>query len=435
MEHGGISLKKENIDPSIDYARKLDEKDPLRHYREQFFLQPDTIYMDGNSLGLLSKRAEDSLSNIVHAWKMYGIDGWTKGEHPWFYLSEQLASMSANLLGAQSEEVIITGSTTVNLHQLLATFYQPKGNRTKILADELNFPSDIYAIKSHLQLRGMDPNKHLVLIQSRDGNTLQEEDIIQSMTSEIALAIFPSVLYRSGQLLDMKRISEAAHQHGIVIGFDLCHSIGAIPHSLNSWDIDFAFWCTYKYVNGGPGSPAGIYIHQENLPQTPGLHGWFGSDKTKQFDMELTLHPAQEAGAMQIGTPHILSLAPLIGSLTMFQEIGIEQIRLKSLQLTDFMMALIDTKLKSTGFTISNPRESFRRGGHIYLEHPEAARICKALKHENIIPDFRTPSGIRLAPVALYNSFEDVWQVVEVMKKIMEEESYKQFENKRDIVS
>ena len=331
--------------------------------------------------------------------------------------------------------MVVSGSTTINLHQLLATFYKPNGKRTKILADELNFPSDIYAIKSHLALRGMNPEEHLVLVTSEDQHTLKEEDIIDSMTDDIALAVFPSVLYRSGQLLDMKRITEAAHENGIVIGFDLCHSIGALPHSLDDWKVDFAFWCTYKYLNGGPGSPAGIYINEHHLPINPGLSGWFGSDKTKQFDMELTMSPAPDAGAMQIGTPHILSAAPLIGSLKLFQDIGIEKIRRKSLKLTEYMMALIDAKLSAYGFNIANPREDNRRGGHVYLEHPEAIRICKALKQEKVTPDFRPPSGIRLAPVALYNSFEDVWNVVDCLQRIMEEERYKQFESDREIVS
>ncbi|WP_068672070.1 kynureninase [Oceanobacillus sp. Castelsardo] len=428
-------MGKTNVDTSIEFARQLDKEDELSVYQHEFYRQSDTIYMDGNSLGLLSRRAENSLFYMLDSWKTQGIDGWTNGKHPWFYLSEKLGEQSTYLVGAKKEEVIITGSTTINLHQLLATFYKPNGKRTKILADELNFPSDIYAIKSHLKLRGFNPEEHLILVKSRDGHTLVEEDIIDSMTDEVALAVFPSVIYRSGQLLDMKRITEKAHQFGILVGFDLCHSIGAIPHSLDKWDVDFAFWCTYKYVNGGPGSPAGIYVNEKHLPKAPGLGGWFGSDKTKQFDMDLTMNPSETAGALQIGTPHVLSAAPLLGSLEMFQEIGIGKIRSKSLKLTEYMMALIDKTLIEYGFTIANPKEDYRRGGHIYLEHPEAARICKTLKQENIIPDFRPPSGIRLAPAALYNTFEDVWHVVQVLNKIMKEESYKKFENKREVVS
>jgi kynureninase len=338
-------------------------------------------------------------------------------------------------VGAHPSEVVVTGSTTVNLHQLVATFYHPQGKRTIILADELNFPSDIYALQSQLILKGLDPEEHLIRVKSRDGRTLEEEDLIDAMTDEVALIVLPSVLYRSGQLLNLKRLTLAAHERGIPIGFDLCHSIGAIPHALSEWDVDFAFWCTYKYLNGGPGSVAGLYVHQRHFGRLPGLAGWFSSDKEKQFDMEHVLTPAQDAGAYQMGTPHILSMAPLIGSLQLFQEAGIEAIRQKSLKQTRYMLNLIQHELDGYGFAIGNPLEDERRGGHVLLEHPEAARICKALKAHGIIPDFRSPNGIRLAPVALYNRYEEVWHTVQILKRIMDEELYKQYSNTREVVA
>src|SRR5699024_2591614 len=267
--------------------------------------------------------------------------------------------------------------------------------RTIILADELNFPSDIYALKSQLQLRGLDPKDHLVQVKSSDGDTIQEEDIVKAMTDDIALIILPSVLYRSGQLLDIEKLTKEAHQRGIKIGFDLCHSIGAIPHNLHDWDVDFAFWCTYKYLNGGPGSVGGLYVHKKHFGVEPGLAGWFGSNKERQFDMEHTMVPVGHAGALQVGTPHVLSAAPLLGSLKIFEETGIEKIRSKSLHLTEYMMMLVEAELSKYDFVIANPREESARGGHIYLKHKEAARICKALKENNVIPDFRAPSGIR----------------------------------------
>ena len=418
-----------------EYAKKLDKKNELKAYREEFYIQPDTIYFDGNSLGLLSKRAESTLLQLFDSWKQYGIDGWTNGDHPWFYLSESLGKSNAPLVGAQPEEVVVTGSTTANLHQLVATFYKPEGKRTKILADELNFPSDIYALKSQLQLHGYSPEEHLVQVKSRDGQTLQEDDIIEAMTDDIALIVLPSVLYRSGQLLDIQRLTEEAHQRGILIGFDLCHSVGSIPHSLSDWDVDFAFWCTYKHLNGGPGSVGGLYVNNKHFGTAPGLAGWFSSKKDKQFDMEHTLTAAPDAGAYQMGTPHVLSLAPLLGSLAIFNEVGIEAVRTQSLKLTDYFMTLIDAELSDYGFVVSNPRDAVTRGAHIYLEHTEAARICKALKENHVIPDFRTPNGIRLAPVALYNTFEEIWEVVQILKTIMKEEQYKKFENKRDVVA
>ncbi|WP_313799997.1 kynureninase [Cytobacillus sp.] len=417
------------------FAQTLDSDDELRSYRKEFYLQPGTIYFDGNSLGLLSKRAEQALHTVIESWKTYGIDGWLKGENPWFYFPEKLGKMTAPLIGAKPSEVIVTGSTTVNLHQIVSTFYKPEGKRTKILADELNFPTDIYALKSQLKIRGLHPEEHLVQVKSRDGLTLDQEDIIEAMTDDVALIVLAGVLYRSGQILDMKRITEEAHKRGILVAFDLCHSIGAIPHSLSDWGVDYAFWCSYKHLNGGPGAVAGMYVNEKHFSASPGLAGWFSSDKNKQFDMEHDLTPAPNAGAMQMGTPNLLSAAPLLGSLSMFAEAGIDRIRKKSLKLTDYMIDLINLELGDFGFKIGNPLDSVQRGGHVFLEHEEAARICKALKENGVIPDFRTPNGIRLAPVALYNTFEEVWEVVQILKKIMKEEQYKKFENKRDVVA
>ncbi|OIK13152.1 kynureninase [Bacillus sp. MUM 116] len=423
------------IQSSLEYAKKLDNADELRRFREEFYLRPGSIYMDGNSLGLISKRAERTLLETLEDWKEHGIDGWTQGNHPWFDLSERLAELLAPLVGASTEEVIVTGSTTVNLHQLVATFYQPQGNRTKIVADELNFPTDIYALKSQLRIHGYDPEEHLIRVKSRDGRVIEEEDIIEAMTDEVALVVLPTVQYRSGQILDMKRLAEEAHKRGILIGFDGCHSVGAIPHSFSEWDIDFAYWCNYKYLNGGPGSVGGLYVNRKHFGADPGLAGWFGSRKDKQFDLEHTFTPAETAGAYQIGTPHVLSMAPLLGSLEIFKEAGIENIRKKSLEINQYFMELIEVELAGLGFEIGNLREDARRGGHVCLEHPEAARICKSLKENGVIPDFRAPNVIRLAPIALYTSYEDVWNVVQILKKIMVEKQYEKFANEREIVA
>ncbi|MFD2923507.1 kynureninase [Halobacillus naozhouensis] len=418
-----------------DLAAKLDEHDPLQSFKTEFYLPKNTYYMDGNSLGLLSKRAEQALLTSLQDWKQLGINGWTDGKEPWFYMSEKLGAMTAPLLGAKSEEVINTGSITTNIHQLLATFYQPSGKKTKILADELNFPSDIYALKSQLELHGYDPEEHLVQVESLDGRTLSEDTIINAMTEEVALILLPSVLYRSGQLLDMPAITKAAHERGIMVGFDLAHSIGALPHQLHDWGIDFAVWCTYKYLNSGPGGVGGLFVHEKHLGRKPGLAGWFSSNKNKQFDMDHSLTQAESAGAFQIGTPHILSSAPLIGSLEMFQEAGIERIREKSLQQTRYLIHFVKEELSEFGFTIANPEDDNRRGGHVSLIHEEAASICKALKAQQIIPDFRAPNVIRLAPIALYTSYSDLYQVMMILKEIVQSGEYKQFKNERDTIA
>ena len=256
---------------SLEYAKTLDAADKLAAFRDEFYLTKEMIYMDGNSLGLLSKRAEKSLLDLLNSWKTLGIDGWTEGDNPWFYLSESVGEKMAHLVGGLKNEVIATGSTTTNLHQLVATFYKPSGNKTKILADELNFPSDIYALKSQLTLKGYDPEEHLVQVKSADGRFLSEEAIIEAMTEDIALIVLPGVLYRSGQVLDMERLTAAAQERGIPIGFDLCHSIGAVEHSLHDWGVDFAFWCTYKHLNGGPGSVGGLFVHEKHFGTAPGL--------------------------------------------------------------------------------------------------------------------------------------------------------------------
>lgn len=420
---------------TLEYALHLDDLDQLASYRNEFYMNKNSIYLDGNSLGLLSKRAEKSLLSLLDSWKQYGIDGWTDGDNPWFYLAESLGSKLAPMVGANPEEIIVSGSTTINLHQLVSTFYQPNGKRTKILADELNFPSDIYALQSQLKLKQVNPLDHLIRVKSRDGHQLDEEDIIAAMTDEVALIVLPSVLYRSGQILDIELLTKEAHRRNILIGFDLCHSIGSIPHELTAWNVDFAFWCNYKHLNGGPGATGGLFVNRRHLGGAPGLAGWFSSRKDKQFDLEQELTISEDAGAYQIGTPNIFSMAPLIGSLSIFNEIGINKIREKSLKLTGYMMDLIQHELKEYGFILRNPLDEQKRGGHIYLEHPEAARICKALKAERVIPDFRSPNGIRLAPVALYNTFEEVWKTVQILKKIMDSESYKQYKNERDVVA
>ncbi|WP_134704259.1 kynureninase [Ammoniphilus sp. YIM 78166] len=428
-------MNRDHFSFSLQEAQQLDQQDVLSRFKDEFYINQDCLYLDGNSLGLLSRRAERSLLESLEDWKTLGIDGWMKGFHPWFTLAEKLGEKTAPLIGALPSETIVTGSITTNIHQLVSSFYQPAGTRTKILADALTFPSDIYALQSQLQLRGYDPRNHLIQVPSRDGRFIEEDDIITAMTEDVALILLPSVLYRSGQLLDIRRIAQEAQSRGIILGIDAAHSIGAIPHQFHDWGVDFAVWCNYKYLNSGPGGVGGLFVHQKHRGQLPGLAGWFSSTKEKQFDMEYTLSPAETAGAFQIGTPHILSMAPLIGSLELFEEATIERIREKSLQLTNYMMHLIEHELSSFGFNIANPREEARRGGHVSIEHPDAIRICKSLKEHQIIPDYRSPNIIRLAPVALYTSFVDVWSAVQKIKIIMTEKQYEKFENKRETVA
>ncbi len=355
-------------------ARVLDEADPLRPFRERFYRREGEIYLDGNSLGLLSRDAEASVLRVLDEWKTLGIAGWTEADPPWFSFSETLSRSVAPLVGAEPGEVIVTGSTTVNLHQLLATLFDPAAPiRKRILADELNFPSDIFALRSHLRLRGLDPDDHLIRVPSRDGRTLNEDDIVAAMSrGDVQMAVLPSVVYTSGQLLDMERVTRAARERGVLIGWDCSHSVGAVPHALSEWGADFAFWCHYKYLNAGPGSVGGLYLNRRHFGRSPGLAGWFGSRKDKQFAMDHTLTPADDTGALQIGTPHLLSLAPLEGTLRIHHEAGMERLRAKSLALTAFLSELTEAELAPLGVGVATPRESERRGGHLALIHPEA---------------------------------------------------------------
>src|SRR5262249_38861484 len=273
------------------------------------------------------------------------------------------------------------------------------------LSDELAFPSDTYALKSHLALRGLDPGQHLIRVPSRDGYTLDEDDVIAAMDESVHSAVLPGVIYTSGQWLDVPPITRAARDRGILTGWDLSHSIGSVPHALDDDDADFAFWCSYKYLNGGPGATGGLYLNRRHFGRGPGLAGWFGSDKRRQFEMSADLRPAPGAGALQIGTPHVLSMAALDGSLRLIHEAGLDRLRAKSLALTAFLMELSDARLAAQGFVIVTPREANRRGGHVALAHPEAQRICHALRQSGIVPDFRPPNIVRLAPIAMYNTF------------------------------
>ena len=302
-------------------ALKLDDSDPLKKYRKLFYIPKDTIYLDGNSLGLLSKPAEESLLKTITEWKNLGINGWFEGNPDWWHYGEHFGELMAPLVGAKVNEVVATGTTTLNLHTLVSAFYQPNENKNKILADELNFPTDLYAFESQIKLKGLPPDKYLVFVPSSDGRTLDEQQIINYMRPDIALIVLPSVLYRSGQLLDIKRLTQAAHARGIPIGFDCSHSVGAVPHQLHDWEVDFAVWCSYKYLNSGPGGTAFLYIHEKHFDMEPGLAGWFGYVKNKQFDMLLNFEPAKHAGGWQISSSNILCSASLEGSLKLFHEV------------------------------------------------------------------------------------------------------------------
>ncbi|MFC6797100.1 kynureninase [Haladaptatus sp. DYSN1] len=413
------------MDLSLAAARERDAADGLAHLRARFHTREDEFYMDGNSLGLSSEDADTALTDAVAEWRDLAIRGWTDADPDWFHYGERLGARTAPLVGAAPEAVVVANSTTVNIHTLIGTFLAD--NPGKIIVNDLDFPTDHYAIKSQLRLRGLDPDDHLVSVESRDGRTIDEADIEAAIDDETAIVFMPSVLYRSGQLLDVERITEAAHDRGALAGFDLAHSVGAVPHELSAWGVDFAVWCSYKYLNAGPGAIAGLYVNSKHFGTTPALAGWWGHDKATQFEMRHEFTSAESAGAWQIGTIPILAAAPLDGSLSIFEETSIEAVREKSLALTDFLVALADAKLTDRGFAIGTPREHARRGGHIALEHAEAYRISLALKERGVVVDFRPPNVVRVCPAPLYSTFEDVWHVVEMLGEIVDDLAYERF--------
>ncbi len=410
------------------YALKLDAADPLAAVAGLFY-KPEGIYLDGNSLGLMSHGAESTLQRAAEDWKTLGIGGWMEGHPPWFPLAEQIGRLAAPLVGAKSQELVAAGTTTGNIHNLVAAFFKPQRRRRKILADALNFPSDLFALRSILALHGLDPERDLILAGSDDGHTLDESTIESLLNDEIALALLPTVLYRSGQLLDISRLTAACHAHGVIVGWDASHSVGAVPHEFHDWKVDFAMFCGYKYLNGGPGSSAFLFVHEDHHAVQPALAGWFGLNKSKQFAMQLDFEPATGAGRFQVATPQVLSLAPLLGSLAISAEVGIVAIRQKSLALNRYLMQLIEALLpiESYGFRIVNPEEDHRRGGHVALEHRDALAISLALRQRRVIPDFRPSCILRLAPVALYNSFAEVYETVMILRDIIDQDSHRAF--------
>jgi len=417
------------------FAEAQDRIDPLAHLRERFYTKENQIYMDGNSLGLCSRDAEKAVLRALDDWKNYGINLWTGAPVNYFLYHDAIGAKLARLINARPEEVTVCANTTLNVHQCVATFYKPEGKRTKIIIDELNFPTDRYAVTSHIKSRGLDPDEVLKVIKSRDGKTLCEEDIIEAMTDDVAMALLPSVLYRSAQLLDLPRLTKVAHERGIIIGFDLCHSIGNVDHDFADIDCDFALWCNYKYLSGGPGAVAGLYINARHFSREPGLSGWWGNRKDTQFELRDSFEHAENAGGWQTGTGSVFSLAAVDGALDIYEGVNMAQVRAKSLDLTAYLMYLIDTELTSYGFNVGNPREDACRGGHVALEHPEAARINEALKAAGVVPDFRYPNVIRLAPQPLYIRYVDVYELVQILKNIMDTGAHLKYENKAGTVA
>ncbi|MFP8956234.1 kynureninase [Natrialbaceae archaeon A-CW3] len=408
----------DDFDSTESAAVRRDDGDPLTDVRNRFDL-PDPCYMDGNSLGPASDAAVAALEHVVEEWRTLGIRGWTDGDPPWFHYGEQLGERVAPLVGANPEEVVVGNSTTVNIHTLIGTFLDlADGNR--VVVNELDFPTDHYAIRSQLEARGLTPDDHLVVVESDDGRRIDVRDVCEAIDDETAIVFFPSVLYRSGQRFDLEKLTEAAHEHDAFAGFDLAHSVGVIPHELSAIGVDFAVWCHYKYCSAGPGAVAGLYVNERHFGETPGLAGWWGHEKDTQFDLEMTYTPAHSAGAWQIGTIPIFAAAPLDGALSILEDVGIDAIREGSVDRTEYLIALTDERLDEHGVTVGTPRQPDKRGGHVALEHDRAYALGNALRERGYVVDVRPPDVVRVCPSPLYVSYHDIWEFVETATDVLE---------------
>ncbi|MGC2474621.1 MAG: kynureninase [Candidatus Sulfotelmatobacter sp.] len=406
-----------------EFAAKMDASDPLAHFRERFFFPKtksgeDCIYLCGHSLGLQPKSARNYVDQELEDWAKLGVEGHFHAKNPWMPYHRLLRDQTAAITGAEPAEVVVMNSLTVNLHLMMASFYRPTPQRFKILIERGAFPSDQYAVKSQLRFHGFDPEGALLELTPREGEScLRGEDIEQVIEEEgesISLILLGGVNYATGQVFDMAGITRAGHRKGCIVAFDLAHAAGNIPLQLHDWGPDFAVWCSYKYLNGGPGCVAGCFVHERhseawNLPR---FAGWWGHDEKTRFQMGPQFHPMKGAEGWQLSNPPILGLAPLRASMENFAEAGIERLRAKSIALTGYMEFLLG-ELKSDRFSIITPSDAAQRGAQLSLRlSGEGRGICHKLAAEGVVGDWREPDIFRVAAVPLYNSYADVYRFV-----------------------
>lgn len=413
---------------TLEFAELLDSKDELKDYRKKFHIPKDkngdeSIYFTGNSLGLQPIQTKDYIQQELDDWATYGVEGHFHAKNPWMPYHEIVTNKLANVVGALPNEVVAMNSLTTNLHLLMVSFFQPKGKKCKIMIANNEFPSDIYAVKSQLKYQNLNVDDNLIIAKAKDGSDVISTDevleLIRTNKNELALLMFAGVNYYTGQYFDIKRITEECHKHNIIAGFDLAHAAGNIDLQLHNWNVDFAVWCSYKYLNAGPGGIAGAFVHDKHKNHNgPRFEGWWGTKKATRFLMKPEFEAIEGVEAWQLSNPPIFQLAALNSSLDIFEEVGMKKLREKSKQLTEYMFYLLSTLDKNKIYTIT-PANFDERGCQISIKVIKGKEIFNVLNENGVIADWREPDVIRIAPVPLYNSFTDIYKFYDLIKNLI----------------
>lgn len=422
-----------NFENNLAFAQRMDQQDSLRDMRNEYLFPQHNgkpfIYLCGNSLGLQPKVAKEVLNVQLNNWQNLAVEGWFDGASPWMFYHKELKNLMAPIVGAKVTEVCPMNTLTVNLHLLMVSFYQPKAKKYKIIMEGGAFPSDQYAIESQVRFHGFDPADAIIEVKPRDGEyTLRTEDILKTIkdnANEIALVLFGGINYFTGQWFDMPAITKAGHEKGAIVGFDLAHAAGNVPMQLHDWDIDFACWCSYKYQNAGPGGISGIFVHEKHFDDQS-LHrfaGWWGYKEAQRFKMEKGFIPEAGADGWQVSCTQVMPMALYHASLQLFEKAGfIDTLRSKSITLTSYLFYLINQVNKVLGeeqFKIITPPNVEDRGAQVsIIAKANGKEIFDQLVANNVLGDWREPNVIRLSPVPMYNSFEDVFKTVELLLTI-----------------
>jgi len=410
-------------------ALRLDAADP--GHRDLFHIPaaeggsyPETAYLAGNSLGLQPKATRQELIDDLDDWARLGVEGHLEGRRPWFPYHRLLTEPAARLVGGRPSETVVMNSLSVNLHLLMVSFYRPTSTRFRIIIEDHAFPSDSYAVRSQVRFHGFDPDDAVVRLRPRDGeDTLRTEDVIARLqdADDIALVMLGAVNYLTGELFDVPAITAAGHANGAIVGWDLAHAAGNVPLQLHDWNVDFAAWCSYKYINAGPGAVAGVFIHERHLgtADLPRFEGWWSTAEATRFQMAPTSQLPATADAWQISNPPIFSMGPVRTSLELFDRVGMVALRSRGIRLTGYLETLLDALSSTRPLQVVTPREPARRGSQLSVRIDGCKELAVRMRREfGVVVDTREPDILRLAPVPLYSSFHDCWRAAQALDQV-----------------